>query len=199
MNKYSNNDIVNIRHRALLAQTLATETWLHKMAQEGMILESVHGSIYRFTKDAPADIYYFMMTPETGTNSDSWVFYEFEQKFGKQIPCDGLRLFSPSLMLMIERSKMDTKSNLIAYYFSYRNYRLLRRFKRNSIGLFIFFALGALTCLCQAPEYSIVLFPYLIASGCLCFHSIYSFFHFRGECRSQGALAPSKKPRHPGY
>lgn len=140
------NNIVYIRHQAPLTQTISTEAWLHKMAQDGLLLESVQGSKYKFKKGSPADIYYFMMTPETGTNSDSWVFYEFEQKMGKQTPCNGLSLFSPSLMLMAGREEVDRQSELISYYFCYRNYRLLRRFKRNSIGFSIFFILSTFVC-----------------------------------------------------
>ncbi len=193
------NNIVYIRHQAPLTQTISTEAWLHKMAQDGLLLESVQGSKYKFKKGAPADIYYFMMTPETGTNSDSWVFYEFEQKMGKQIPCNGLSLFSPSLMLMAGREEVDRQSELISYYFCYRNYRLLRRFKRNGIGFSIFFILSTFVCLCHIPEHFIALFPYLVASGLLCFHSIYSYFHFRSACRAQGVLDPSRKPTRPGY
>lgn len=197
--KDANTNIVHIRHRAFLARTISTEAWLQKMAHEGLLLESVSGSKYKFKKVSPVDVYYFMMTPETGDNSDRWVFYEFEQKMGKRIPCNGSSLFSPSHMLMVGREEVDRQSNLISYYFCYRNYRLLRRFKRNSMGFFIFFILGTVVCLYRIPAYWFALFPYLATSGFLCFHSLYSYFCFRSECRSIGFLDPSKKPARPGY
>lgn len=169
------------------------------MAYEGLLLENVSGSNYQFKKVSPSDVYYFIMTPETGNNSDGWVFYEFEQKAGKRIPCNGSTLFSPSHVLVVDKEAVDHQSALVLYYFRYRNYRLLRRFKRNTISSLIFFIFGSVICFWRMPMYAIALFPYLLVSGVLCFHFLYSYFHFCSECLSIGFVEPSKKPTRPGY
>ena len=76
---------ISVRRRSLLAQTIRTENWLHDMAQKGFFLRQVSGTNYRFEQGEPGDVRYFLMSPEIGSNSDSWVFYEFERKMGKRI------------------------------------------------------------------------------------------------------------------
>lgn len=162
------------------------------------MLESVTGNKYKFKKAPPCDVIYFLMTPETGRDSDRWVFYDFQKEMGVQIVCDGMNLFSPSHILAIEREKMERKPNLCAYFFQYRNYRLLRRFKCNSIFAGVFWLLGMLVCLLE-PAYIMPMIPYLVVDGLMCVHFVYSYLHFYKECCLTGASEPSKKPAHPGY
>ncbi len=183
----------------MLYQTIKTEEWLHKMAQNGLSLVNVQGSQYRFKQTSPHECNYFIMTPETGTNSDGWVFYEFEQQLGKRIPCSGFSSFSPSHVLLVNHEVSDSQASMISYYFQYRNYRLLKRFRRNAINSAIFFFLGTVISTIQFPAHAAVLFPYLLGSGLLLFHFSLSYLSFRKDCLSLGFTKPGKKPRRPGY
>ena len=78
--------MISVRRRSTLAQTIRTENWLHDMAQKGFFLRQLSGTNYRFEQGEPGNVRYFLMSPEIGSNSDSWVFYEFERKMGKRIP-----------------------------------------------------------------------------------------------------------------
>lgn len=78
--------MISVRRRSTLAQTIRTENWLHDMAQKGFFLRQLSGTNYWFEQGEPRDVRYFLMSPEIGSNSDSWVFYEFERKMGKRIP-----------------------------------------------------------------------------------------------------------------
>ena len=72
--------MISVRRRSTLAQTIRTENWLRDMSQKGFFLRQVSGTNYRFEQGEPRDVRYFLMSPEIGSNSDSWVFYEFERK-----------------------------------------------------------------------------------------------------------------------
>lgn len=188
-----------IRHPSMLCQTIKTEEWLHKMAQNGRILVSVHGSQYNFKQTSPHEYYYFVMTPEAGTNSDVWVFHEFEQEMGKRIPCSGYSFFSPSHILLVTNKNSGSQSDLISYYIRYRNYRLLKRFRKNAIVAALFFLLGTMTSVVRFPNYAVALFPYILVSGLLLFHFIISFYLFHKDCLQQGCTKPAQKPKRPGY
>lgn len=188
-----------IRHRSVLCQTIKTEEWLHKMAQNGLLLVDVQGSLYRFKHTSPRKYHFFIMTPEAGTNSDVWVFHEFNQRLGKRIPCLGPSFFSPSHILLVNHEISDNQSSMIAYYFQYRNYRLLNRFRRNALCSSIFFFLGAVISIIRFPVYAIALFPYLLVSGFLLLHYFLSYLSFRKDCLSLGYTKPGKRPRRPGY
>ena len=183
----------------MLYQTISTETWLHEMAQNGLSLVEVQESQYMFERTSSPECNYFIMTPETGTNSDVWVFHEFERALGKRIPRLGSSFFSPSHILLVNHDVSDNQASLISYYFQYRNYRLLLRFRRNATFSAIFFILGALICVLRFPAYAVALFPYLLVSGLLLFHFLISYFSFRKDCISLGFAKPEAKPQRPGY
>lgn len=192
-------DSISISHRSILSQTLKTEDWLHTMAQKGLILQSVSGSNFQFKRGRTNDSTYFIMSPETGTNSDRWVFYEFAQNIGKRIPCGGTALFAPSHVLVVDHESAESHSALISYYYQYRNYRLLKRFLRNAICSVIFFLLGVAVSYPGIPLTLIALLPYLLGSFILCVHFSCSFFSFYKNCESHGFHKPLKKPTRPGY
>ena len=131
--------MISVRRRSLLAQTIRTENWLRDMSQKGFFLRQLSGTNYRFEQGEPGDVRYFLMSPEIGSNSDSWVFYEFERKMGKQIPYEGMSFTGPSLVLAVDGKAVDCQAPLAAYYYQYRNYRLLKRLLRNAVGSAAFF------------------------------------------------------------
>lgn len=188
-----------IHRRATLSQTISTEDWLQKMGNEGYALVEVSGNAYRFLHRVPQSSRYFVMTPESGNNSDVWVFHEFEQQLGRRIPCVGSTLFSPSHILVVTQDAMRNQAELVSYYYRYRNYRLLGRFRRNALFSAAFFSLGLLVSILRMPWHAVVLFPYLLISGFLFLHSCYSYFSFHKDCVSLGYSKPAQKPRRPGY
>lgn len=133
------------------------------------------------------------MSPEIGSNSDSWVFYEFERKMGKQIPYEGMSFTGPSLVLAVDGKAVDCQAPLAAYYYQYRNYRLLKRLLRNAVGSAAFFLLG----LASDPFGTPAFLPYLLGSAVLCVHFLLSFFRFRKDCVSSGTPRPMQKPSRP--
>lgn len=169
------------------------------MAQNGLSLSNVHGVRYEFKPVTPQECFYFVMTPEAGTNSDVWVFYEFEKELGKRISCSGTSFFSPSHILLVTHEVLESQSDVITYYFQYRNYRLLKRFRKNTIFSSIFFFIGVLICSLRFPVYAIALFPYLLVSGLFLIHFLISYFSFHKNCVQQGFTKPARKPHRPGY
>lgn len=111
--------MISVRRRSLLAQTIRTENWLHDMAQKGFFLRQLSGNNYWFEQGEPGDVRYFLMSPEIGSNSDSWVFYEFERKMGKPIPYEGMSFTGPSLVLAVDGKAVDCQAPLAAYYYQY--------------------------------------------------------------------------------
>ena len=106
---------ISVRRRSTLAQTIRTENWLHDMAQKGFFLRQLSGTNYWFEQGEPGDVRYFLMSPEIGSNSDSWVFYEFERKMGKRIPYEGMSFTGPSLVLAVDGKAVDCQAPLAAY------------------------------------------------------------------------------------
>ena len=188
-----------ICHRSVLYQTIRTEAWLREMAQNGFSLVEVQGNQYMFNRTSSHECNYFIMTPEAGTDSDAWVFHEFERVLGKRILCSGYSFFSPSHIIMVNHDVSDNQASLISYYFQYRNYRILLRFRRNAIFSSIFFILGGLVSILRFPAYVFALFPYLLVSGLLLLHHYISYFLFRKDCISLGFTKPEQKPKRPGY
>ena len=180
--------MISVRRRSTLAQTIRTENWLRDMSQKGFFLRQVSGTNYRFEQGEPRDVRYFLMSPEIGSNSDSWVFYEFERKMGKRIPCEGKSFVGPSHVLAVDGEAADCQAPLAAYYYQYRNYRLLKRLLRNAVGS------AVLAC---DPFGTPAFLPYLLGSAILCVHFLLSFFRFRKDCISSGTLRPMQKPSRP--
>lgn len=116
----------------MLYQTIKMEEWLCQMAHKGLLLVSVQGNQYIFKQTSPQHYSYFVMSPETGTYSDAWVFYEFEQQTGKRIPCAGFSFFSPSHILQFQSDISDSKAPLISYYYQHRRHN---RTVQNSVSL----------------------------------------------------------------
>ena len=185
--------MISVRRRSTLAQTLRTENWLHDMAQKGFFLRQLSGTNYWFEQGEPGDVRYFLMSPEIGSNSDSWVFYEFERKMGKRIPYEGMSFTGPSLVLAVDGKAVDCQAPLAAFYYQYRNYRLLKRLLRNAVGSAAFFLLG----LASDPFGTPAFLPYLLGSAVLCVHFLLSFFRFRKDCISSGIPRPMQKPSRP--
>lgn len=184
---------ISVRRRSTLAQTIRTENWLHDMAQKGFFLRQLSGTNYWFEQGEPGDVRYFLMSPEIGSNSDSWVFYEFERKMGKRIPYEGMSFTGPSLVLAVDGKAVDCQAPLAAYYYQYRNYRLLKRLLRNAVGSAAFFLLG----LASDPFGTPAFLPYLLGSAFACVHFLLSFFRFRKDCISSGTPRPMQKPSRP--
>lgn len=185
--------MISVRRRSTPAQTIRTENWLHDMAQKGFFLRQLSGTNYWFEQGEPGDVRYFLMSPEIGSNSDSWVFYEFERKMGKQIPYEGMSFTGPSLVLAVDGKAVDCQAPLAAYYYQYRNYRLLKRLLRNAVGSAAFFLLG----LASDPFGTPAFLPYLLGSAILCVHFLLSFFRFRKDCISSGTPRPMQKTSRP--
>lgn len=185
--------MISVRRRSTLAQTIRTENWLRDMSQKGFFLRQVSGTNYRFEQGEPRDVRYFLMSPEIGSNSDSWVFYEFERKMGKRIPCEGKSFVGPSHVLAVDGVAADCQAPLAAYYYQYRNYRLLKRLLRNAVGSAVIFLLG-LAC---DPFGTPAFLPYLLGSAFACVHFLLSFFRFRKDCISSGTPRPMQKPSRP--
>ncbi len=198
--KCQNLTLQYIRHRSVLHQTIKTEKWLQEKAHEGLVLVEVRGSKYAFMKTTPQEYNYFVMTPETGTNSDAWVFHEFKHQKGQtQIPCTGIPFLSPSNILLINCAITNVQSPLISYYYRYRNYRLLRRFRRNTICSALFLLIGVGVMIKETLSYMIALFPYALGFGLLLLHSLLSYLVFYKDCTLNGYIKPEKKPAHPGW
>ena len=197
--KQTKNQHLFVRHQATLSQTILTEEWLHKMAQDGYSLEEVSGSVYKFSKKTPQEDAFFIMTPETGTNSDIWVFREFEHYLGNRIPCSGVGILAPTHVLRVKKESLDSQGPLISYYYQYRNYRLLRRFRRNTVFSTLIFLLGIFVCIMGGLDDMVVLLPYMLCGGILSFHFCYSYLAFRKNCITLGFTQPTDKPKRPGY
>lgn len=184
---------ISVRRCSTLAQTIRTENWLRDMAQKGFFLRQLSGANYRFEQGEPRDVRYFLMSPEIGSNSDGWVFYEFERKMGKRIPCERKSFVGPSHVLAVAGEAVDSQAPLAAYYYRYRNCRLLKRLLRNAVGSAVLFLLG-LAC---DPFGTPAFLPYLLGSAVLCVHFLLSFFRFRKDCIFSGTPRPMQKPSRP--
>lgn len=200
--------MISVRRRSTLAQTIRTENWLRDMSQKGFFLRQVSGTNYRFEQGEPRDVRYFLMSPEIGSNSDSWVFYEFERKMGKRIPCEGKSFVGPSHVLAVDGEAADCQAPLAAYYYQYRNYRLLKRLLRNAVGSAVIFLLG-LACdpfgtrpffrICLAVRFCVCIFCFRFSASartaylpehsdrCRNLHAPLIEMPVRQHCRRRGA------------
>lgn len=177
---------ISVRRRSTLAQTIRTENWLHDMAQKGFFLRQLSGTNYWFEQGEPGDVRYFLMSPEIGSNSDSWVFYEFERKMGKRIPYEGMSFTGPSLVLAVDGKAVDCQAPLAAYYYQYRNYRLLKRLFRNAVGSAAFSSLALHPILSEhRPFFRIC----LAVRFCVC------IFCFRFSASARTAYPPEHPDR----
>lgn len=188
-----------IRHRSMLYQTIRTEEWLQEMAQNGRNVERVQGSMFQFVLTQPSDSRYFVMTPESGKNSDDWIFHEFALQLGQVVPCSGPSLLSPSHLLRVKQHITVEQFSLVTYYYQFRNYRLLKRFKRNAAFAGVFFLFGLLDSIWGFPVHAVALLPYTIVSGLFFFHFFRSYVLFRKDCLMMGFEKPERKPKRPGY
>lgn len=197
--KSNKRSLCSVRRCYMLYQTIRIEEWLEDMARNGYLLIDVHASKYRFQEDLPQAYTYFVMNPESGTNSESWVFHEFAAQLGQCIPCTGNSVLSPSLILRAKWDGSNEQGEIISYYYRYRNYRLLKRFKRNIVTAGAFLLLGVFATTFDSPEYAVLMFPLLFVSSLFLFHFTFSYFSFRRDCLLCGHDKPDKKPRRPGY
>jgi len=180
-----------------LAKTIDVEDWLSNMATNGFILQRITNCKYYFIKSAPVNTDYFLMSPEVGTNSDGWVFYEFCQNFGDRIPSIGPSFMSPSHALIVNCTTEANNQQLIEYYYKYRNYRTTRRLFRNSAISLFFAAMCILVGVLGTRNHLIALFPYLIGSMILFVHFAFSFHYFTRSCSKHNHKKPMKKPLRP--
>ena len=73
-----------IRKFTALCRIPSTELWLKDMEKQGYILVRIEGSKFYFEKGLPQNRCYFLMNSSVGSKSESWVYYEFLQKGGKE-------------------------------------------------------------------------------------------------------------------
>ena len=180
-----------------LAKTIVLEEWLSDMAAKGFMLQRIANRKYYFIETAPSKSRFFLMDPEIGENSDSWVFYEFCKDIGKRIPSSGF--FSPSHALIVEGDYKDEDKQLINYYFKYRNYRIARRLFKNSVISLIIILMCLIVGLSSAYNHFAAIIPYLVFSFVFEAYFMASFFYFVYNCRRYGQSKPMKKPIRPGY
>lgn len=180
-----------------LAQSIDVELWLSDMAAKGYMLSKIDRRKWIFRKGESVECRFFLMNPDIGTNSDGWVFYEFERCFGRKIPCVGPYIFSPSRALVSFPPLIDQHSVLIDYYYKYRNYRLIRRFLRSALLSFGVCFVGVILVLFGSFYNNIALLPYIIVSLFLGAYNVLSFFRFRNSCNRQGWSKPLQRPKRP--
>jgi hypothetical protein len=190
-------ELISIKRRFTLAKSIEIELWLSEMAHNGYHLHHITSGKYYFRRGLPKNRRYFLMSPESGSKSDSWLFIEFQLSCGIGIPCDGTSFFSPRLALEVKQNVTDKNPALIRYYYQYRNYLLLRRMRRSAIASIIFALFALLLCIFDFPSSLLVLFPYLVGSIFLCSFSTASFIRFKKSCIDAGYKFPEKKPQHP--
>ena len=114
-------------------------------------------------------------------------------KWENGFPYEEKSFTGPSLVLAVDGKAVDCQAPLAAYYYQYRNYRLLKRLLRNAVGSAAFFLLG----LASDPFGTPAFLPYLLGSAVLCVHFLLSFFRFRKDCVSSGTPRPMQKPSRP--
>lgn len=181
-----------------LSRTPDTEEWLHQMAEEGLALDHICGRRFYFKRSDSQCLRYFLLEPESGTNSEAWVYYEFLQMGGKCIQSQGSTVLSPSLALAVDLGAEQAHLDLYRYYYSYRNYRYLRRFCRNAL---VFLVGAAVSAVLYALGGAGLLFL-LQYGGIFLLIGLFQAFsarRFVQSCKRLEQPCGWKKPRRPGY
>ena len=180
--------------------TIELEEQLAVASQAGNVLNSVHNGTFYFGKSKKDEQYhFFLLTPEKGNNSESWIYYDMQKLGAEPVTVSGTTFFSPSYILRLNTELLREKSALIEYFYQYRNYRILRRMKRNTVSsAFFVFALTLLCFFSQGWELAFNLF-FLACSCAFLLHFVLSLMHFSKSCKKKYGIVPFKKPRRPGY
>lgn len=187
-----------IKKRISLGKIGETEKWLDEMSQAGWQLTRIDGNRFHFSECTPHLRHHFLLSPEKGANSSSWVYYEFLQNGGTQIPHSGTRFMSPDLVLWISDADYQKAFALYRYYFAHRNYRLWHRLLTNLAAAGSMFLLGVLIAIvdiCLLPS----IFYILLGSFCVGCLNLGMLLEFRSYLRSTTFPDPWKRPRRPGY
>lgn len=194
----SANDTLVMKRSIPLGKIGAAEKWLNCMAENGHVLSKVEGRNFWFTSEEPKKLHFFVLSPEKGANSSSWIYYEFLEKGGTKIPHLGSSFMSPNLILMISDDKYQENPSLYSYYFRHRNHRLLHRFVTNIAASAVMFAMSILLIGASIT----FLFPLLyIAMGSFiigCVNTV-MLIEFCRYIRSANLPLAWKRPRRPGY
>lgn len=190
--KTDNSPLICKKRHSLPSAVIETEKWLSDMAAGGQMLRCIEAGKYFFEECSPIKCRFFLLNPEHGNNSESWIFYDLEKLCGKQIPCKGPFFFSPQLALQIPDCKEAVDNEMIEYYYQYRNWRLARRLLVDTILWSASVILSGLIVALQ-PGGAILL---LIGSILLLGAASTTLGRF---LNSAGGRSVLKKPHRPGY
>lgn len=180
-----------------LCQIVDIENWLSKKAKDGHILKCINETNYVFEKEQPTHCRFLLMNSEPGNNSESWLFFECEQKGGERISCRGRSFFAPELALKIDENMIDSQKDIVEYYYKYRNYRLAHRLLNNCFISLIFFL--AFLLLVSVSECDFMALVGMLLSTFLLPYFVICFIHFLKSCSGFCDFQILKKPHRPGY
>ena len=189
-----NRETICEKHFYLPRDTVKTEQWLNAKAKQGFRLVRAEDYRFYFEKTEPFSCRYFLMNPDSGKNSEWWVFSEFSKLAGYTVPTSG----TPRLVLYADEEQLELHRTLIDYYFACRNYRLARR-----MGLWcLVFAVLCVLSLGLGAIGSwgsgIRVLPYAAATLAFSAWFGFSLSHFAATCR-ESLRDLLKRPHRPGY
>lgn len=180
-----------------LGRILQTEQWLNAMAKRGFVLQKIEGTKFHFISKEEA-VTFFMLSPERGSNSSSWVYYEFLNTGGIRIPHFGTSHLSPNLVLKIPNEKYHKNNELYDYFYEHRNYRLIHRLVSNALLSVMLFLLCVAVLFIESSFFS-SLFYISIGSLLVGIHNSIELFRLIKACKLQGMPVTWKRPKRPGY
>lgn len=186
-----------VKRRVTLGQIPKTEKWLNEMANQGYVLVRIEGTKFFFCPKKEV-VSYFMLSPEKGANSSSWIYYEFLKNGGIRIPHNGTSHMSPNLVLKISDDKYNKNKELYGYYFQHRNYRLFHRMVSNALISMIFFLLCVIVIFID-PNFLMSLFYICLGSLLVGIHNALEICRLTKSCKVQALSAMWKRPKRPGY
>lgn len=186
-----------VKKRVTLGQIPNMEQWLNEKANQGLVLDRIDGTRFYFRPKEEA-VSYFMLSPEKGANSSSWIYYEFIKNGGIRIPHRGTSHLSPNLILKIPSDMYYQKKALYDYYFAYRNYRLFRRLVTNTLLSMIFFLLSVAVLFVDS-SFFLSLFYLCVGSLVVGIHNSVEVLRLKKSCRTQGMPVVWQRPKRPGY
>lgn len=194
----SANDTLVMKRSIPLGKIGAAENCLIAWQKTVMCCQRLKEEIFGLHLKNPKKLHFFVLSPEKGANSSSWIYYEFLEKGGTKIPHFGSSFMSPNLILMISDDKYQENPSLYSYYFRHRNHRLLHRFVTNIAASAVMFAMSILLIWAN----NTFLFPLLyIAMGSFiigCVNTV-MLIEFCRYIRSANLSLAWKRPRRPGY
>lgn len=191
-----NNEFVK-KQRCFIYNTTVIEHWLDVMASKGFELTHINGNAYYFRAGKPIRRRHFLLIPEKGANSESWLFYDFLKNGGRRIPCKSTGLASPRLALYADDGHEGQNQDLIDYYFTYRNYRTSKRLLRNILIFCFMLILCLVASVWGGRACMLVLFPYTLFSLLLCLYSIITLAFFAKTCNCNRLKELLTRPNRP--